>query len=504
MSISKVLGANPVDEFWRVINDGNDVDRRRRAARKWSLYRDNSEQVLREEFAKIFKSSSRRQRVEAFAWLSTALGFYKRIVNEVSAPVYNPPPSRRMRDAGAQAVLERIMKKVRLNRRMDLITKIGNGTGAGMLHWRHSPRRGLQLDAIIPSQFVVVEDPDEPTAELGVAFSRQRVINGKSHTHWVCWDAEVAFELDDRGKVFAALPEALHPKHLPFVPVHMVERAGSYWEATSSGSDLEAAHTTIGYIVAMMLRLFHAQGHGQPVINGDPANFPAGQILDPENPLFSGMGNTATMLFNPQDPSGGLKTVEMIITAVAANHGVDRERLNANITAQATGIPLLERRAETLQVLHEAEVRSLEVGALVSRESPDPGMRMPMGAELEEIDFPDLSAKIDREKQLRVRKEERRLGYRSVVTDKLEDNPELGGDRVRAKAEIERDMDDEAWYIERRRAKGIDTNASATEPGQSQAENGAMGSAVRDGELSKDDAAEQAKKGPIRKPPAEE
>lgn len=501
MGVRSVLQVDPVKLFWDTINSTEDRLRREQAAQRMRLYRDNSEGALRAQFQRIFQSWDRRRRVEAFSSISTALSLFKRIVNEVSAPVYNPPPTRFLRQPAAQVVFERIRKKTRLDKRMDLLTRVATACGTAALMWRVNPRLGMLADIMGPHSYTVIPDPDDATRELGLAYRRMVQVNGRAEEHWVCWDDELAFELGPHGEVVGpGIGRASgHPGVMPFVTVHMLERTSAdYWEATSSGSDLEAAHKALGYLIAMTFRGHHTQGHMQMAIDGDPANYPRGQILDAENPHFSGAGNSTSTVFNPWDPSSNLKTVEFIITTVAANYGVDRERLNAKMDGPASGVALLERRAETLETMYEAEVRSFALLEPLSRADADPEMRLPEGAELEDIAYPDLSAKVDRATQLANRREERKLGYRSVVTDVLEDKPELEGDRARAKKEIERDMEDEAWYIELRRNKGIDTNASATEPGQSQQENGAMGSKVRDREMTGDEAAEQAKKGPLR------
>jgi hypothetical protein len=507
MGISSVLGVDPVKLFWDTISSSQDKMRRERAAQRMRLFRDDSEGAIRAQFQRIFRSWDRRTRVESFLSLSTCLALFKRIVNEISAPVYNPPPTRLLRRATDQVVFERIAERVRMDKRMDLLTRIATAQGAAALMWRTSARLGPLLDVIGSHCWTVIPDPEDATRELGFAYSKWVTVEGSARLHWVCWDDELGFELNERGQVAAPpLTRATgHPGFIPVVTVHMLERTGAdYWEATSSGSDLEAAHEALGYIVAMTLRGHHTQGHQQPGLNGDPANFPRGQVLDGENVLLAGEGNTLTNLWNPWDPASNLKTAEFIIRTVAANYGVDLERLNAKVGAQASGLALLERRAETLETMYESEIRSFRMMEPLSRAAADPELRLAEGAQLEDISYPDLSAKTDRETQLRVRQTERSMGYRSVVKDKLEDQPELQGDRDRAWKEIERDMDDEARYIELRRAKGIDTNASATQPGQSQALNGAMGPAVRDGKMTGDQAAAQATTGPVQQLPPDQ
>jgi len=496
MSIAEVLRMPAVEVFQAAIfEDEIDKLRRARAARRMDLYRGKSEARLREEFLRIYRfSPERRLKAEAFAFLGTALALFPRIVNEVAGPVYNPPPTRMFNSPAAQIAWEANAARIGIDRKMDMATRVGVATGSSHGFWRTSDRLGPVLDIISPDRLVVVPDPDNPLLELGVAYRRDVKEQGVWREHWVCWDADMAFELDHRGSIVALplMKAGGHPGMIPMWSMHMVERIGTYWEASTAGADLEAAHTLIADLLTQTLRLHHVQGHAQIGISGDPARFPRGQVLDPDNPVFWGDGNQGSMLFNPQDPSGNLKTIDMVITTVAANYGVDRERLNANITAQATGLPLLERRAETLEVVDVAERRSIEIFAVVSRAAADPAMRMPVDMEIEEIAYPDLSSKTDREKQLRVREAERKEGVRSRVTSLLEDRPELKGDREAARKALEQMADDEAWFIEMQKQHGIRTDANVDEPGQTQEENGAMGPEVRDGKKTKDEAAEQA------------
>jgi len=497
MSIREVMARNPVEVFAEVIfDDPVDQARRLAAKRRVDLYYDRSEQVLRQEMYRVFdKAPERRVRLEVFSFLATALSLFRRITNEVAKPVYNPPPVRLFDDPQAQAAWQRLAEHVELDRKMDIATRLGCACGSTFGMWRKSERLDVLLSVLTPDRVVVVADPEDPMRELGVAYRKDvRVTGGRWEQHWVCWDSEFAFQLNPRGSVEGVhLTKASgHPGILPFWAMHMVERTGSYWEASSAGAALEAGHSSIALILAHSLRLVQAQGHAQIGVTGDPGRFPRGQVLDPENPVFWGDGNQGSMLFNPQDPSGNLRVIESIITMVAANNGVDRERLNAQITAEATGLALLERRDEILQVADGAERQSIRCASLVSRSSKAEEMRMPEGAKLEELSWPDMSAKTDREKQLRVRAEETKQGQRSEIMSMLEDVPELDGDETKARERLLKIAGHRADFIELQKTLGIRTDANADEPGQTQEENGAMGPEVRDGKKTKDEAAEQA------------
>jgi hypothetical protein len=106
-----------------------------------------------------------------------------------------------------------------------------------------------------------------------------------------------------------------------------------------------------------------------------------------------------------------------------------------------------------------------------------------------------VSSKGDRETQLKVREQERHMGVRSVLDDVLEDNPELGSDREAARKFADGKLEEEAWYVERRRSLNISGDAGPSNPGQTPEQNGAMGPKVRDGQMSRDEAGKKAVEG---------
>jgi hypothetical protein len=504
MGVRAAMHANPVEVATSLTLSEDAKTRRRKAQRRVDLYRDNAESVLRQEFLKIFARSAaaRRVRAEAFLWLAQAQSLFKRIVNEVAAPVYNPPPLRRM-ITGDQATFDRLAIQMRLDRRMDLGCRMLQACNRVLLHDRYVVSLGKVVrDVFTPNMYTPIYHPDDPTTLLAFCYRQQAWIAGKMETIWVYWDDAEAFKFNARGAVTWVLPAAEHPGILPAVDIHIRERSGEAEDETT-GDDLEAAHAAVCYTLASALRLIHTQGHTQPGINGDPANYPRDQILDSENPIFAGMGNTITALWNPSSVDGQLKLGESITMGAAANYGLSRERMNALANQSTDTAAMNERRAELVQIMAEGEQRAFEVLKVVSLASPDETMRLTTDAKLA-TDFPDTSAKVDRDKLLDIREKQRKQGLSSVVKDKLADAPYLGGDKEKAWVEIEEDMKDEARYVELRRALGISGEANAHEPGATQEQNGATGSAVRDGKMTKDEAADQAKTGPLRSLPAAE
>jgi hypothetical protein len=111
------------------------------------------------------------------------------------------------------------------------------------------------------------------------------------------------------------------------------------------------------------------------------------------------------------------------------------------------------------------------------------------------VDYRAMSHRMDPMEELAYWKELRANGLRSIVDDALALNPELDTE-AEAWEEITRNMADEAVYITQRRALNIADDASVETPGQNPKTNGAMGPKVKSGEMTRDEAAAQAKDGP--------
>jgi hypothetical protein len=111
------------------------------------------------------------------------------------------------------------------------------------------------------------------------------------------------------------------------------------------------------------------------------------------------------------------------------------------------------------------------------------------------VDLGQLFNRVDRETQLRIRREECSRGLRSRVDDVLEDNPEYGGDRALALAHLVEKSEEESVVVAKQRALNMPADADGENMGQNPSANGAMGPRVRDGEMSRDEAAERAENG---------
>jgi hypothetical protein len=356
---------------------------------------------------------------------------------------------------------------------------------------------------LTPDIVSVVPDPEDPTIPIAIAYETEGLDEyGRLQKLYVVWDDEevvrvnsngiIAGIVDNSGKTVHRLTKDNgHPGCLPFVVVHNRERSGEFWDRTT-GNDLDAAQSAAGLLLAMAVRLNKTQGHTQLKVKGD---VPRDQVLDDESAVFVGGDENAdvNVLHNPSDASGFLKTIEHIVTSTAANWGLNRDRLNQEMGEVADSVGLLERRAEMIKIFQETEWALFDLLKIVSRQHKDPARRLPESARLL-VDFAEISTKVDRLKLLEIWDREESMGLRSPYDSIREQNPEIQT-VAQAQAEIMRNAEAWAWKVQLLRRLNISGDNTTREPGQDARANGAMGPAVRDGVMSKDEAAERARGG---------
>lgn len=502
--VREVLGVDPLKVAKDLVASRADKDRRAEYGKRVDLLLDDSMKSIGDLAATQFKALEVVNALREVAPISGVLSLMRRVASEISRPVYSTPPTREVKPKASGEVYAEIARKTRLNERLDLACFLAVGTNTLQLHPRWTKRLGPVLDVLTPDNYRVIVDPDDPTRELAVIYDSAVIdANGGKDTIYTYWDDTEAFRWRASGKAeliegrdgtpVATLTEASgHPGVLPFVAVHARERWGSYWDL-QTGKALVAASEYVDLLMALTLNLHKTQGFKQFVAQGATAAMVRDQALSESGVLILPEGVTLALMDLATDAQHYRDTVEFVVQHVAANHGINRERMNQENKQVADHVGLLERRAEAIRIFRDVELRLFDLFKIISRGKGE--LALDEKATLE-IDFAEISHKVDREALLRIRKEEKSQGLRSTVDDTLEDEPELEGDRKKAMERIDRNMDEEAVVIKRRRELNIPADATADEPGQSPEQNGAMGPPVRDGKMSKDDAAEQARTGP--------
>lgn len=504
MAVREIYG-NPVRVAMDFVGDTTEKINRTAARRRRLMYEDGLEQTLLADLQRVIGDRTRRDRINTFARFSGSINLYRRVVDDIAGPVYATPPTRRTAPDGDESALKMLADECELDARMALACALAHATPGCALFYRYVQRLERVVVHVIPRDCItVIPDPDDPTRPLGAVYDRVVSVAGKPETHYVFWDKDEAFEINTNGSIvrqfgassddtsFRLRAGAGHPEVFPFVFVRASVPSVGFWDERHC-AQLEAAQGAISATLAMALRLVKAQGHTQLLVDGDPANFPKGQVLDPENPIFAGEGNTIATAHNPTDPGNHLKIMEAVQLAAAANYGLNRDHLNATVRAETDLVALLERRQRAVRVMVRAETEGFSVLKAVSAGHKDAAKRLGDDAVLK-ADFAEISHKVDRAKLLEIWKSEWGMGLSNPLDAIRSDNPEIRTDDEAMK-ELERNTEAYAKVVELVRKLNIRTDGAPADPSQSSRQNGAMGPPVRDGKMTRDEADEAARTG---------
>jgi hypothetical protein len=475
-------------------NDAKEIARKSAAAERVKLYRDDYKRLLEDMVSQVFAEPVIRQSVLALLPLISGTSFVKRVANELARPIYARAPIRRVLLEGdadpeaAQESFNALAGEMTLTRKMSTAARYVIACGAVLGLVRYVEGVGMQLDVMTPDMVTVVSHPDVPTKALAIAYVK--TWHNERPFETVVWDDQRYFSIDAMGRPMG--PETRHDFGLiPFLEIHQDGRTGCYWQETI-GQDLVSQTRQSMFMDLVLLRKVKTQSHLQVTYTGDSQNFVKKQVLDELSVLHAESGEIDVKDLQ-SDPA---KYIDVKLTneaTVAAAYGISRERLNQQVREVGDDLAYQERVAELAGIMAPAEADLFEIVKALSRESKH---ALPADARLV-VDLGQIHHRVDREAQLRIRAEEAKRGSRSGVDDVLEDNPEYGGDRELAKQHIRDRMGEEAEIIRERRALNMPEDATAEEPGQDPAKNGAMGPAVRDGKMTRDEAAEMASKGPV-------
>jgi hypothetical protein len=485
------------------VTEARETARQAAAAERVKLYRDDYARLLEGMLSHVFKDRAVLQRVLTLTPLIASASFVRRVADELGRPLYARPPMRRVvlpdeADAAtAQEAYNRLAAEMELDAKMDTIARLLTACAAVFAFVRYVADIGVCLDVMTPDMLSVIPHPDVPTRALAVCYVK--TWHNDQPFERVVWDDQRYFTMNRDGAIVGAVTEH-NFETIPFVEFHQRGRTCHYWQETR-GADLIAQTRQSMFLDTVVARKVKTQSHKQFTHTGEMSALVKDQVVDEESILMSDGGqlNAIDLESNP------LPIIEVKLAneaAVGASYGLSRDRLNQKAGSGGDDAGLQERTAELAAVLVPGEVRIFELARKVAAEHHDATLTsaIPMDAVVL-VDLGQIHNRVDRKTQLDTRQTERSMGLRSVVDDVLEDNPEYGGNRKLAWARVREALDEEAIYIELRRALNTPADATAEEPGQSPEQNGAMGPAVRDGHMSRDEAAEQASEGP---PPSQQ
>lgn len=490
MGVRSVLKLDPLRLARDVLETAEDKHRRVLMAERRAIYEDDSESSTKNEITRIFNDQTVKNRAYPYAKMAGSFSLAKRVINEKARPVYIIPPVRAVKNQVDQPKFTLISNETGLDDKLPQALAFGLAQNHSFLQTRYVARLKRTVLSVVPADCVsVIADPDDPHLMLALTYDKRVWVDGKWQTWSVYWDDEVRFDIDHNGNKREPQGGEKHSLGLiPFVHICPVPRVGGqFWNVTSN-DDLFATQKAGNLMTLLSLRKLKARGFPSLVVSGDIRSLPKGQLLDEEVPLLAPDGTDIKDLMNDANAQNYLDMLSALESRAAANNGISRARLNQEKDGDDTG--LMEQRAEMIKVMRPVEIALFEVFKAVSQEYPDPERRIPMDAEMT-IDFGELTMRVDPKAELEVWDMRRKMGVANVLDQIKASNPEIRNDEE-AWAELKANMDAEAEFIKQRRALNIAEDANNQEPGQDAAANGAMGPAVRDGEMSKDEAASAA------------
>lgn len=493
MGVRSVLGYDPVRYAREVLEDSDDKARRVLMANRRAIFEDDSETSIKNEIDRVFNDPTVKSRARQFAPLARSQSIARRIINELTRPVYMVPPVRNVDNDADQKRYQDIAAECALDERLALGLALGLAETASFVQTLYVPRLERMVCSILPADCVsVIADPDDPYLELALIYDKPVYKNGTWVTWHVYWDDEVRFQLDENGnKIPFKGGDAHQLGRIPFVSIHTAPRVGgAYWNPSHNES-LFATQRAASLLTLLALRKLKARGFPAMVVNGDIRQFPKGQLLDEEVPIQAPEGTDVKDLQNEADADNYLRMLDALTMTAAANNGISRARMNQDKDGDDTG--LLEQRAEMIRIMRPVELAQFEVCKAVSQEYPEQDRRLSLDAKLA-VDFGELPVRVDPKAALEVWDLKRKMGIANVLDQIKAENPEIRTDEE-AEAELQRNLEIESKFIEARRALNMASDANTRQPGQDPAANGAMGPMVRDGQMTKDEAAQHAENG---------
>lgn len=511
------LGSSDVwkKELLTLITSSEEKIRWARASKRTQLYKDDFYNLIKDAIAQVFEDGAVRNTLLHLAPFIGSSSFLKRISDEKARPVYSRTPTRRVLpdgeeieipDAGMgddfetevppeQVAWNELCEEMDLDPKMDLVARLLEVHNDLWVFVRYVEELGMILDVVTPDMCSVLTDPDDDTRALAVLVVT-KCVQGSPY-EFTCWDDKQTFKLNVDGRISDVKPHQFGC--IPGIDIHRRARWGCFWDSTT-GNDVVACSEISMLYDLIVFKKIKAQSHLQLTYEGDLANLVKEQVTDEHSILVanggSGTSKGFTVLDLQSDPEKIIKAKLDLQNSTAANHGISLDRMNQKSNDLGEDLALKERVTELAKVMGCAENRLFKLVKTMIRENPTYQGRLSDEDKLL-VDFGQFNNRVDRTTQLAIRQAERSMGLRSGVDDVLEDNAEFGQDREKAKQYIELRMAEEAVIVLRRRALNIPADVVTQQPGEDPEFQGALGPAVRDGQMSRDKAANIATGGDV-------
>ncbi len=480
--VEEVLGRDPIVVAREVVNDSKDEARRKEAKTRVDFYCDRIEGHLQNLVLDVFLKDEVRKRLEPFIPAAAGVNVFKRLVDEIARPAYSCPPRRKV-DGDEAGVYATIRKQCDFDSKMDIAARLTEAANSTRLYFRANERLGLIMQVLSQDQTSAIPDPDDPLRELALIFDCQ-------DKEWYrYWDREVTFEFHKGGAERSGSRKETNGLW-PFVSIHRRGR-WAVMDDCQSGNDRVRLQLAVSLLIMLALKLHKSQGFRQPTVSGDVVGMPKGQSLDEESILVAPAGATISTLDLKSDATHYMDTLKTLVDMTASNYGISRERMNQQARAGTSDAGLIERRQDIIRVFRKAEQDVFETIKAVSQSFDNPKWRVPLNAELKQVDFAELSDGADMSALLDIWQKQQAMALRTPLQNIMALNPEIATE-TEAAAVLADNIAVNSQWIDVLRGMNMSQDADFNGGGQTPEENGKMGPKVRDGEMARDEAAKRA------------
>lgn len=462
---SSVGGSAPA----MVVRQGKHADRRKRAASRLALYRDDNAAAMAALLARVYTVNEVRQERERLVEMVGFQNVPKRITDEV-ASLYSLPAKRRFADDARAQAFASVERQVDLHSVMKEASRLCFLLN-NVLLWSYRRDDKPSLRIITPDAFDVIPNPKDALDLVAVlvdcapAWVPSTMTNWALLPHFELWDSEVKIRLNAHGQLIDAephgmgrIPGVLFSSRMP------TERLLD----DRPGEDIFAAARSVLFLNLLLISLSHSSSERQPYFRGAIAQMAANQPQHAGIPLALPPGVDVGTLDLVTDPDHLLKVARHVVASVAQSYGMSYEQFVFSETADtASGKAWTVRRAKLI------EMRVEQRGRAVVHER---GVMDLLGfGDALAPDFAEQEAPTDPLEELDVFDRRCNRGLDNPIAYLMRKDTDLTTDQ--ATDRFVGNISVTAWLFSLLRVLNLNLGATAAQPGQSPEQNGASGAA---------------------------
>lgn len=462
--------------MWRYVDreylsSDSEKNRMKAAQKRHDLYCNDTNSHFDNILSEVFSNKEVIAARQKFVRMSRYLNVSRRVINKIST-VYRGGAERYLgaRPTGGSEnkpteVLKILNERTQIDQVMLRAQRMVNLTNACAIYPRVKTDGTPELHAYHHGNFFAVHHPDEPTDLLALIFEKRRrgaSIIDSQESSWLFMDSKIITRLQPGGSPSGDVVE----HGLGRIPAVLARRdmTSEVLIDTHTGGDIEAAHEAVALMIIMMLKHLKS-GTKMPYLAGDTTGMATEQPLDEESFSRFNDGSAPGVLDLGADPSAYLRAAKSIIRDLEETYGIPDPAIEAGSRSgdqiEIQNKRLVEMRAEQIPHWRAVEMDLNDLRSRVHKyEAKDFW-----------ISFGEVTKVRTRSEELKVRQEERKLGYSNVVDELIKDNPEL--DVQGATAAFIRNCQLETLFVAQKRSLNIPSDSTDSQ-GRSPEENGRL------------------------------